>query len=363
MFRTTSIFIIKVGTQVITNKSGTLNSKRMVSLVKQISLLKKKQIHIVLVSSGAIGAASVHKEFFKNKNPVIQRQVLASIGQISLLSHYKHLFEKEGLLCAQVLATKEDFRDRHHYLNMKNCLEGLLKSDVVPIVNENDVVAVNELMFTDNDELAALIAAMLDAKALWVLTNVDGVFDRNPEDKNAQLISTVNPKKDRVEKFISPVKSQFGRGGMHSKCRTATRLSSLGISTSIVNGQTEGILLYLHKGKKVGTKFLAQKKISSVKKWISQATGQEKGAVVINKCAEKELLDEEKARSLLPIGIIKIEGTFSKGDLIQIKNEQRKTLGYGIAKYGSQTAETSMGVKGNKALIHYDYLFLLNEEF
>lgn len=358
-----NVLIVKVGTQVITNESGTLNIKRMGSLVKQISVLKKdKKIHVVLVSSGSVGAALIHKKLLKNKNPILQRQILSSIGQISLMSSYKCLFEKENLLSAQVLATKEDFRDRHHYLNMRNCLEGLLKNDVVPIINENDVIAINELMFTDNDELAALIAAMLNAQALWILTGVDGIFDRNPEEEGAQLISSIDPKKDRLTGAFSAVKSPLGRGGMHSKYQIAIKLSSIGIPTSIVNGKIEGILLDLFKGKKMGTKFLAQKKTSSVKKWISQSAGKEKAAVIINKCAERELHNEGKARSLLPIGITEIEGTFSKGDLIQIKNEKKKVLGYGIAKYSSQVAKASMGIKGKKALIHYDYLFLLKEE-
>lgn len=354
------IVIVKVGTQVITHDSGTLNTRRMGVLVKQIAALKKKHLHVILVSSGAVGAARKHEKGFKNKNPVVQRQVLAAIGQIDLLSNYKRLFEKEDVLSAQVLATKEDFRDRHHYLNMKNCLEGLLKNGALPIVNENDVIAVNELMFTDNDELAALIAAMLNAKALWILTGVDGIFDRSPDDKEAELISSINPKKDDLKGVFSPVKSAFGRGGMHSKYRVAMNLSSLGISTSIANGKTKGVLLDLYSGKKIGTKFIAQKKTSNVKKWLSQSAGQEKGAVIINSCAEKELLSEDKVRSLLPIGITKVEGEFAKGDVIQLKNEKKKVLGYGIAKYGSKVAKESIGIKGCKPLIHYDYLFLLN---
>lgn len=358
-----NIIVVKVGTQVITTDSGHLNIKKMRSLVKQISALKKNNnVCVILVSSGSVGAALIHKKALKNKNPIVQRQVLAAIGQISLISNYKSLFEKEDILAAQVLATKEDFRDRYHYLNMKNCLEGLLKNDVIPIVNENDVIAVDELMFTDNDELAALLAAMLDVQSLWILTGVDGVFDRNPTEKGAQLISLVDPKKDKMKKIFSPVTSSFGRGGMHSKYQVAKRLSLIGIPTSIVNGKVEDVLITLFQGKRIGTTFLAQKRISSVKKWLSQSAGQEKGTVIINKHAEKELQAEDRVRSLLPIGVTKIEGTFSKGDLIRLKNDQEKVIGYGIAKYSSQVAQFSIGIRGKKTLIHYDYLFLLSKE-
>ena len=202
-------------------------------------------------------------------NKVIRQQVFASIGQIRLMSIYTDLLSNYNLLCAQVLATKEDFRDRIHYINMRNCFEALIKDNILPIVNENDVVAVNELMFTDNDELAGLIAAMINADTLIILSNVAGVFDGPPEQEGSQLIESIEATDKHLLKSIAPTRSSMGRGGMHTKFRIAQKAASLGIKTVIANGKQDHMITNILKGKYTGSTFQASAKVSSLKKWIA----------------------------------------------------------------------------------------------
>lgn len=352
--------VIKVGTNVISKDNGLLDYEQIENLVEQISYLKKQQVEIILVSSGAVGAGRSMINLDTNTNMVIRRQILASIGQPKLLNTYSDMFEKHKYICAQILATKEDFRDRLHYLNMKNCFNALLQDNIIPIVNENDVVSVTELMFTDNDELAGLIASMLNVDALIILTNVDGVYKGHPKDKDSTLISEIDIKNPEFKQFISPEKSQFGRGGMLTKYGIGEKMSSIGISTHIINGKKNDSLKDLVSGKKIGTKFLVKKDVSNIKKWIAYSEGYEKGTVYINEGAEKALQSKEKAISLLPIGISSINGDFEKGDIIKICNEKNEYLGLGLAQYSSNKANNIIGKKGQKPLIHYNYIFLKN---
>lgn len=348
--------IIKVGTNVITRENGLLDFEVMKQLVQQIAELRKKGMNVILISSGAMGAGRGLIELRKDLNDITKRQILASVGQVKLLGTYLKLFREVKFLCSQVLVTKEDFRDRLHYLNMKNCFEGLLHSGITPIVNENDVISVDELMFTDNDELAGLIAAMMNADILIILSNVDGVYDKSPEEKTARILHEISSKMS-LQKYITKSKSLFGRGGMLTKAKITQRLAGMGITTFIANGKRHNVLLDILDGKKIGTKFIPEKKrASSVKRWIASREGSEKGVLYINQKAETAL--REKIASLLPLGITKIEGSFKKGDMIGIKSKDGVNIGVGTAAYGSTQAKKNMGKKGKKALIHYDYLFL-----
>lgn len=352
----TKRIVVKVGTNVITKENGLLDLVIVDQLVTQLATLQKKGYQIILVSSGAMGAGRSLIQLSSDTPLVVKRQVLASVGQIKLIETYLGLFQKQDSLCAQVLVTKEDFRDRLHYLNMKNCFEALLQNHVIPVVNENDVISVDELMFTDNDELAGLIASMMNADALIILSNVEGIYDKNPSEKDARVLHQVDAKTP-LQKYISPTKSSFGRGGMLTKAKITKRLALMGISTYIANGQRKNVLLDLLEGKKVGTEFVpAKKRASNVKRWVASSEGHEKGIITINECAEDIL--REKIASLLPVGIVKIEGNFQKGDLVKIQNQAGEGIGYGIAAYNSEIALKNIGEKGKKALIHYDYLFL-----
>ena len=244
--------VVKVGTNVIAKTDGSLDRAIMAGLVKEISQLKSAGIDIIFVTSGAVGAGTSVVQIQKKANSVIKRQILAAVGQITLMKIYSELFDLHHDACAQVLVTKEDFKDRQHYLNLKNCFKALLRHKIVPIVNENDAVSVTELMFTDNDELAGLIASMLNVDALILLTNVDGIMD------GSSHLSLIKPG-TKFEDFISPEKSSFGRGGMLTKARLAAKLAKLGITTHIANGKNKQILSKVLRGENVGTKFLPGK--------------------------------------------------------------------------------------------------------
>ncbi len=351
--------VIKIGTNVITKDNGLLDIQRMKHIVAQIAQLKKDGVEVSMVSSGAMGAGRALVKLKNTKNEVAVRQTLAAVGQIPLMNTYVELFQEYNIAVAQVLATKDDFRDRHHYLNMKQCFDALSGEDVIPILNENDVVAVEEIMFTDNDELAGLVAAMRDVDALLILTGVDGVYDGDPNSEDATLLSEIDPDVIDATQFATNKTSSLGRGGMATKCGIAQKCASIGIATHIINGKKDNTIADLLSGKDVGTTILAkEKKMSAVKKWIAHSQGYEKGAIHVNDCAEDILLDESKATSILPVGIIKIEGQFEEGDIIKIKNEKGKPIGLGKAEYDSTVALERIGKKGEKVLVHYDYLVL-----
>lgn len=344
--------VIKIGTNVITQKDGQLDVAVMRNIVGQIALLRKQGTEIILVSSGAMGAGRSSIKLNEDTGDVTKRQILAAVGQVSLMEIYRKLFSKHGIVSAQVLATKEDFRGRRHFLNMKNCFAGLLHAGVIPIVNENDVVSVTELMFTDNDELAGLVAGMMDMDTVVFLSTVDGVMDRDN-----RVIPLFKPQDTKWRDMVSQKISSFGRGGMNTKCKIAGKLSSIGIVTYIVNGKTKDVLTDLFAGKDIGTKFQAQKKsLSAVKKWIAYSDGYEKGIIYLNECAEPAL--RGGARSLLPVGVVKVEGSFEKGDVVKIRNYKNKDIGFGRVEYGSDVALKYAGQKGKKVLVHYDYLYL-----
>ncbi len=245
--------VIKVGTNVLTRPDGRLDVTSISNLVDQIAALKRAGVELVLVSSGAVGAGRELLPGRPDDGAVAQRQVYSAIGQVRLMELYRQLFAGHGLLCAQVLATKGDFRDDLHYDNMLNCFGALLRDEIVPVVNENDVVAVTELMFTDNDELAGLVARMLQAEALVILSSVEGLYDGPPEDSTSKLIARVTAGDASVEAFVQSRKTTGGRGGMATKLRIATETALEGIPVLIGNGRRPGILATVLTGSWPGT--------------------------------------------------------------------------------------------------------------
>ncbi|MCP9234820.1 glutamate 5-kinase [Lewinella sp. JB7] len=245
--------VIKVGTNVLTRADGRVDITNISSLVDQIAHLKQRGVELVLVSSGAVGAG---KELLPNRTDdgaVAQRQVYSAIGQVRLMELYRQLFAGHGLLCAQVLATKGDFRDDLHYDNMLNCFRALLMDQIVPVVNENDVVAVTELMFTDNDELAGLVARMVGAEALVILSSVEGLYDGPPDAAESRLITRVDPDDPTADRYVQARKTSGGRGGMATKLRIATETARAGIPVMIGNGRRPGILHRLLESEWPGT--------------------------------------------------------------------------------------------------------------
>jgi len=351
--------VIKIGSNVLTQKDGLPDLLRITHLVDQIAKIKREGKEVVLVSSGAVASGRSLISISEKFDSVATRQLFASIGQVKLINTYAQLFEKYNILCSQVLVTKEDFRDRLHYLNMKNCLKILLQHHVIPVVNENDVVSVTELMFTDNDELAGLIASMLNAQALIVLTNVDGIYDSDPKKVGAHIIEEIEGKELDFSSFIGSDRSQFGRGGMITKSTMAQKIAQLGIAVHIANGTRENIIPDVLDGKVPHTHFIPSKGASGKKKWIAHAGAYAKGVVQVNDGAVAALTSA-KASSLLPVGVINILSEFKKGEIIRLVDEHQKPIGLGIAEYGSDKAAEMIGQKNQKALIHYDYLYLEN---
>jgi len=244
--------VIKIGTKVLSKEDGTLDIEFLRHMIEQVVQLRKKGTQVVLVTSGAVGAGKSLLSLPDIKSVVVQKQIFAAVGQVKLMTIYSEFFAKHNYHCAQVLATKEDFRDEQHYLNMQNCFEGLLRDSIVPIVNENDVVAITELIFTDNDELAGLVVKQLNADSLIILAITEGILDDTKE-----TILEVNPSNiEAVAGYIKPDKSTGGRGGMTSKFRVARELSEKGVSVHIANGKRKNVLLDVIGGLKVGTRFI-----------------------------------------------------------------------------------------------------------
>jgi glutamate 5-kinase len=353
---------VKLGSNVITQSDGSLNEGRILRLVEDVAILFKQGVEVILVTSGAVAAGRGDISPSKKTNIIAARQIWAAIGQVKLMSSYQFLFGKYGIRAGQLLATKESFRDRRHYLNMKHCISAMLENKVLPIVNENDAVSINELMFTDNDELSGLISSMMDCNSLFLLSNVDGVYTGLPGQKGTELIIRIDEDSENMDKYISTFKSGFGRGGMLTKYSISRKIASQGIDVFIANGTRDSILTDIVRGKDVPyTHFIAsRKKETGVKKWLSHSDTFVKGAVVINKGAREALLGE-KATSLLMIGITKVEGFFKKGDIVRITDENGNIIGLGKSQYDSKKAEQNLGEKRGKPFIHYDYL-VINEK-
>ena len=240
--------VVKVGSNVLTRKDGKLDVTRTSALVDQIAWLRQHDHEVILVSSGAMASGRGEIKVDHLLDSVEQRQLFSAVGQVKLVGLYYDLFREFDIHIGQVLTMKENFEPGEQYQNQQACMKVMLENDVLPIVNENDTVSVTELMFTDNDELSGLIAQMMNAETLILLSNIDGIFTTHPDDPAAQLIREVAPGRDLSE-YIQPEKSAFGRGGMHSKYTTATKVSQAGIRVIIANGERDNILVDLVNNK------------------------------------------------------------------------------------------------------------------
>jgi len=351
---------VKVGSNVLTRDDGTLNVTRLSALVDQIVELRKCGVSVVLISSGAVASGRSEIKPDKKLDPVSARQLYSSVGQAKLINRYYELFREHRIPCGQVLTMKENFSTRRHYLNQKNCMEVMLNNGVLPIVNENDTVAVTELMFTDNDELSGLIAAMLDMDALIILSNVDGIYDGDPALEGSKVIREIADSKQEIVSYAKAGKSQFGRGGMSTKSRIAKKVADEGITVIIANGMRDNILLELIKEQSdvICTRFIpSSKSISNVKKWIAHSEGFAKGEIYINDGA-RDALFQPKATSILFVGVTRIEGGFEKDDIVKIFDGDGNQIGVGCVGYNSEEARSRIGKRSGKPLVHYDYLHL-----
>ena len=355
-----NLIAVKIGSNVLTRKDGTLDITRMSALVDQVAELHHAGMEIVLISSGAVASGRSEVKVGKKLDSVSARQLYSAVGQAKLINRYYELFREHGLKCGQVLTTKENFGSRTHYLNQKHCMEVMLEHGVIPIVNENDTISVTELMFTDNDELSGLIATMMGMDALIILSNIDGIYNGNPADPASRVIPVVERGKTDLASYVQTGRSSFGRGGMLTKCHIAQKVADEGILVVIANGKRSNILVDLLKDPEAipCTRFLpAVKPVSSVKKWIAHSEGFAKGEIHINKGAEEALL-APKATSLLLVGVTQVVGDFEKDDIVRIVNEEGNLFGVGCAGYGSEEARTLIGSRDLKPLVHYDYLYI-----
>ena len=350
---------VKIGSNVLTRKDGTLDITRMSALVDQIAELHKAGMEIVLISSGAVASGRSELKQHRKLDAVSARQLFSAVGQAKLINRYFELFREHGIACGQVLTMKENFATRQHYLNQRHCMEVMIENGVIPIVNENDTISVTELMFTDNDELSGMIASMLDVQALIILSNIDGIYNGSPSQPGTSVIREVEQGKD-LSDYIQTEKSGFGRGGMLTKTTIARKVADEGITVIIANGKRDNILVDLlqQPDDTVCTRFIpSTEAVSSVKKWIAHSEGFAKGEIHINECAT-DILSSEKAASILPVGITHIEGEFEKDDIVRIMDFQGNQVGVGKANCDSAQAREAMGKHGKKPVVHYDYLYI-----
>ena len=351
--------VVKVGSNVLTRDDGKLDVTRMSAIVDQIVWMKRNGFEVILVSSGAMACGRDELKINRKLDSVGQRQLFSAIGQVKLVGLYYDLFREYNMHVGQVLTMKDSFSTRGEYLNQRACMTVMLENNVIPIVNENDTVSVTELMFTDNDELSGLIASMMDADTLIILSNVDGIFNGDPKSPNTRVIPMVNYDRDLGE-YIQDTKSGFGRGGMITKTNIAKKVAEEGIKVIIANGKTNNILIDIatKPQETMHTEFRPNPNpASQVKKWIAHSESFAKGIVHINKNAE-DALKGDKAVSLLLVGVTSIDGDFEENDIINVVGSNNDIIAVGRSGYSASEAKENIGVHDLKPLIHYDYLYM-----
>ena len=338
--------LIKIGSAVLTGDNG-LDLNIIEELVDEIVDLKKRGYHIVIVTSGAIASGKHRMGISGPLKSMPQKQAAAAIGQGRLMRVYSNAFGKHGIYVAQILLTMSDLTDRKRFLNIRNTLTTLMEWGVIPIINENDTVAVDEIKFGDNDHLAAMIANITETHLLINLTNTDGLYDRNPNrSKKAKVIPIVSEISDVIEQAATDETSDVGSGGMKSKVLAAKKVTAFGIPYMIAAGKEKGILRDLCAGKDRGTLFLPMKDhLNSRKYWIA-FTLRSRGKLTIDDGARNALIEEGK--SLLPSGIIDVEGDFHVGDPVLCLDGGGKILAKGLTNYGAEEVRKIMGLKTSK---------------
>ena len=359
--------VIKVGSGVLTSSSG-LNMTVIEGLTRDICSLKERGIEILLVSSGAVASGLKKIGMSERPRSVSQQQAMAAVGQSSLIMAYEEAFERLGHKVAQILLTRDDLTHRRRYLNARNTLFTLLSWDVVPIINENDTVVVDELKFGDNDNLSAMVTNLTEAQFLVNLTNIDGLFDKDPrEHKDARLIEVVEEADRRIMRYASSIPGFLGTGGMASKIRSARKVTLRGVPTVIANGLKPEILRLIFSGENEGTLFLpAETTLCSRKHWIA-FTKSPRGEIVVDRGAERAIL--KNGKSLLPSGILEVRGRFSLGNSVVLLNEKGDQIAVGMVNYHSgdvrkiigaksSEIESRLGFKHDDEVIHRDNLVL-----
>ncbi len=359
--------VIKVGTSTLTDGSGKIDRAYIRSLVEQISHQVQSGMECVLVSSGAIRAGRERLNIDGRPKTIPEKQAAAAIGQGLLMHTYSEVFSESGIAAAQILLTRDDLKHRARYLNARNTMNMLLEYGCVPIINENDTVAIEEIKFGDNDTLAALVASGLRADLLILLSDVPGLCDRDPKLPGCKLIPEVRAITPEIRAIAGDAQGDAGTGGMRTKLDAAEIANKSGVEMVIADGRRENVIAEVVKGLSVGTRFAPSLKLlSSRKRWIAFSS-QIRGTVVVNEGAKNMLVTGGK--SLLPAGITDVTGTFKPGDLIAVSDEGGKRIARGFANYsaaeirqiaGKQTSEIEqiLGGKDFDEVIHRDNLVL-----
>lgn len=335
--------VIKIGSTVLTGRTTGVDKKRIEAISDDIAWLRAKGVETVVVTSGAV-SAGMHKMGLKEKPRVIDlKQAAAAVGQSALMRLYEKGLARHEIGVGQMLLTSEDLMDRRRFLNARNTLGKLIEHGFVPVINENDTVSVEELKFSDNDNLAAFVTNLAEADTLVILSDVDGLFDMDPANPDARLITDVGCITPEVEKMAGMSCSVFGTGGMASKLTAAKKAVARGAACFIVNGKKDGNIKALFEGGAVGSYFMpGEACLTSKKHWIAFSM-KEKGRITVDAGAARALL--KGGKSLLPSGIKSVDGKFAAGDAVEICDEAGHAIARGLVHYGYDEVVKIMGAK------------------
>jgi glutamate 5-kinase len=361
-------WVVKVGSSLLTAKGQGLDRKAIADWAEQIAALRRQQREIVLVSSGAVAEGMARLGLKQRPALLNELQATAAVGQMGLVQAWESAFSQHGLHTAQVLLTHEDVSDRDRYLNSRGTLKALLEYGVIPVINENDTVATEEIRLGDNDTLAALAVNLVEAEVLVILTDQDGLFDADPRrHEAAKLIAEAELSDAKLEAMAGEGRGELGRGGMRTKLLAARWAARSGAATVIAHGRAPEVLAKLASGEPVGTLLKpAQGVMAARKRWIAGQL-QVRGKVHLDAGAVAVLRD--KGRSLLPVGVKKVEGTFGRGDLVLCLDPEGREVARGLVNYAADEArrilglpsakvQEALGYPGAPELIHRDNLVL-----
>lgn len=362
-------WVIKIGSALLTNDGLGLDEAAIADWVDQLASLNRSGIELVLVSSGSIAEGMARLHLSSRPREIFRLQAAAAVGQMGLIQCYERNFKRYQLNTAQILLTHDDLSNRERYLNARGTLRVLVDYGVVPVINENDTVVTEEIRFGDNDTLGALVTNLVEADLLVILTDQDGLFNQDPRlYKDASLVSQIQARSSSLEKMAGGSSGTLGQGGMLTKVRAARMAARSGAHTVIANGRTSGILHRLRQGEILGTLLVAsQEPILARKQWLAGHL-QAKGELKLDQGAVTMLCDQGK--SLLAVGVTQVNGSFSRGEMVRIKNPDGKILAHGLINYNTQETvrilgqpshaiEAILGYVGEEELVHRDNLVLL----
>lgn len=347
--------VIKVGSSTIATDKMKPRVARLKSLVEQICYVQKQGVHVVLVSSGAIvlGMGELSKKL--RPSDLASLQAISAVGQTVLMNKYKEIFKKNKTTCGQVLLTWDDFTDRERYTNARGTFRAMFDWNIVPVVNENDTISTDEIKFGDNDKLSALVASLVQADLLLILSDVEGLYDMNREDK--KVFDEIKEITSEIEGIAGgTTKKQMARGGMTAKLDAVKIASHAKIPCVIASGQTEDVLSRVLKGERIGTLFVEkEEKLLDRKHWISFGA-KPKGELVIDDGAKRALL--KGGNSLLLVGVVEWNGHFKKEDVVVVKDKDNHEIARGITNYSIADLTRAQEKKGQHEVIHVDDLVL-----